>query len=50
MQLNSEDGGNRKYIMVQIPEEIEVDSEAYSAGYKTICDIGKERLRRVGKK
>lgn len=50
MQLNSEDGGSRKYIMVQIPEEIQVDSEAYSAGYKTICDIGKERLRRVGKK
>ncbi|MGF3141221.1 site-specific DNA-methyltransferase [Facklamia sp. P13064] len=50
MQLNSEDGDNRKYIMVQIPEEIEESSEAYEAGYKTICDIGKERIRRVGKK
>lgn len=50
MQLNAEDGGNRKFIMVQIPEETEEKSEAYKAGYKTICDIGKERIRRAGKK
>jgi adenine-specific DNA-methyltransferase len=50
MQLNAEDGGNRKYIMVQIPEETSKDSEAYKAGYKTISDMGKERIRRAGKK
>lgn len=50
MQLNAEDGGNRKYIMVQLPEECKEDSEAYKEGYKTICDIGEERIRRAGKK
>ena len=50
MQLNSEDGGNRKFIMVQLPEATEEDSEAYKAGYKNICEIGKERIRRAGKK
>lgn len=50
MQLNSEDGGNRKFIMVQLPEATEEDSEAYKAGYKNICEIGKERIRRASKK
>lgn len=50
MQLNAEDGGNRKFIMVQIPEETDKDSEAYKAEYKNICEIGKERIRRAGKK
>jgi adenine-specific DNA-methyltransferase len=50
MQLNAEDGGNRKFIMVQIPQETDKDSEAYKAGYKNICEIGKERIRRAGKK
>lgn len=50
MQLNAEDGGNRKYICVQIPEKTDSDSEAYKAGYITICDIAKERIRRAGKK
>ena len=50
MQLNAEDGGNRKFIMVQLPEETTEDSEAYKAGYKDICEIGKERIRRAGKK
>ncbi len=50
MQLNAEDGGNRKFIMVQIPEETDEKSEAYKAGYKNICEIGKERIRRAGKK
>ena len=50
MQLNAEDGGNRKFIMVQLQEETAEDSEAYKAGYKNICEIGKERIRRVGKK
>lgn len=50
MQLNAEDGGNRRYIMVQLPEETEAGSEAYKAGYKNICEIGKERIRRAGKK
>ena len=50
MQLNAEDGGNRKFIMVQLPENCDEKSEAYKAGYKTICDIGKERIRRAGKK
>ena len=49
LQLNAEDGGNRKFIMVQLPEECEEDSEAVKAGYKTICEIGKERIRRAGK-
>lgn len=49
MQLNSEDEGHRKYIMVQLPEETTEDSEAYKAGYKNICEIGKERIRRAGK-
>lgn len=50
MQLNAEDGGNRKFIMVQLPEETDETSEAYKAGYKNICEIGKERIRRAGKK
>lgn len=50
MQLNAEDGGKRKFIMVQLPEETPEDSEAYKAGYKNICEIGKERIRRAGKK
>lgn len=50
MQLNAEDGGNRKFIMVQLPEETAEDSEAFKAGYKSICEIGKERIRRAGKK
>ena len=50
MQLNSEDGGKRKFIMVQIPEPTDEKSEAYKAGYKNICEIGKERIRRAGKK
>ena len=50
MQLNAEDGGNRKFIMVQLPEETPDDSEAHKAGYKNICEIGKERIRRAGKK
>ena len=49
MQLNAEDGGNRKYIMVQLPEQTDEKSEAYKAGYKNICEIGKERIRRAGK-
>lgn len=50
MQLNANDGGNRKFIMVQLPEITDENSEAYKAGYKTICEIGKERIRRAGKK
>ncbi len=50
MQLNAEDGGNRKFIMVQLPELTDEKSEAYKAGYKNICEIGKERIRRAGKK
>jgi adenine-specific DNA-methyltransferase len=50
MQLNSEDGGRRKFIMVQLPEATDEKSEAYKAGYKNICEIGKERIRRAGKK
>ena len=50
MQLNAEDGGNRKFIMVQLPEKCDEKSEAYKAGYKTICDIGQERIRRAGRK
>lgn len=49
MELNSDDNGNRKYIMVQLPEETDEKSEAYKAGYKTIAEIGKERIRRAGK-
>ena len=50
MQLNAEDNGHRKFIMVQLPEPCDEKSEAYKAGYKTICDIGKERIRRAGEK
>ena len=50
MQLNVEDGGNRRFIMVQLPEKTEEKSEAYKAGYKNICEISKERIRRAGKK
>lgn len=50
MRLNAEDGGKRRFIMVQLPEETDKKSEAYKAGYKNICEIGKERIRRVGKK
>ena len=49
MQLNAEDGGKRKFIMVQWPENCPEDSAAFNAGYKTICEIGKERIRRAGK-
>ena len=50
MQLNAEDGGNRKFIMVQLPEPCDEKSEAYKASYKNICEIGKERIRRAGRK
>lgn len=50
MQLNAEDGGNRKFIMVQLPEKCDEKSEAFKAGYKNICEIGKERIRRAGRK
>ena len=50
MQLNAEDGGHRKYIMVQIPEKTDKTSEAYKAGFSSICEIGKERIRRAGNK
>ena len=50
MQLNAKDNGNRKYIMVQLPEKIDEKSEAYKAGYKNICEIGKERIRRAARK
>lgn len=50
MQLNAEDGGNRRFICVQLPEKTDEQSEAYKAGYKTICEIGKERIRRAGEK
>lgn len=50
MQLNAEDGGNRKFIMVQLPEKTDPDSEAYKAEYKNICEIGKERIRRAARK
>lgn len=50
MKLNAEDGGHRKFIMVQLPEETDEKSEAYKAGYKNICEIGKERIRRAGAK
>ena len=50
MQLNAEDGGHRRFIMVQLPEKTDEKSEAYKAGYKNICEIGKERIRRAGRK
>lgn len=50
MQLNAEDGGNRRFIMVQLPEVTDENNEAYNAGYKNICEIGKERIRRAGQK
>ena len=50
MKLNAEDGGHRKFIMVQLPEKTDEKSEAYNAGYKNICEIGKERIRRAGRK
>ncbi|MBR3237928.1 MAG: site-specific DNA-methyltransferase [Oscillospiraceae bacterium] len=50
MQLNAEDGGHRKFIMVQLPEKTDESSEAYKAGYPNICEIGKERIRRAGRK
>ena len=50
MQLNAEDGGHRKFIMVQLPEKCDEKTEAYKAGYRSICDIGEERIRRAGKK
>ena len=50
MQLNAEDGGHRKFIMVQLPEKCDESSEAYKASYKNICEIGKERIRRAGEK
>ena len=50
MQLNAEDGGHRKFIMVQLPEKCDEKSESYKAGYKNICEIGKERIRRAGDK
>lgn len=50
LHLNAEDGGHRKFIMVQLPEQTDAKSEAYKAGYKTICEIGEERIRRAGKK
>ena len=50
MQLNAEEGGNRKFIMVQLPEPCGEKTEAYKAGYQNICEIGKERIRRAGEK
>ena len=50
MQLNAEDGGHRKFIMVQLPETTDEKSEAYKAGYKNICEIGKERIRRAARR
>lgn len=50
MLLNSEDGNNRKFIMIQIPEPIAVNTDSYKMGYQVICDVGKERIRRAGKK
>lgn len=50
MQLNAEDGGNRKYVMIQLPEKCDEKSDAFKNGYKTICDVGEERIRRAGKK
>lgn len=50
MKLNAADGGHRKYIMVQVAETISEDSPAYKAGYRTVCEIGKERIRRAASK
>ena len=50
MQLDAEDDGHRKFIMVQLPEKCDEASEAYKAGYKNICEIGKEHIRRAGEK
>lgn len=50
MQLNADDGGNRRFICIQLPEPTQEDSEAFKAGYKNICEIGKERIRRAGEK
>ena len=50
IQLNTEDNGHRKFILVQLPEKTDEESEAYKAGYKNICEIGKERIRRAGRK
>lgn len=50
MKLNSEDGGHRKFILIQLPEEIDKKKPAYKAGYKTICDLGEDRIRRAGQK
>ena len=50
MQLNAEDGGNRRFIMVQLPESCDENSEAFKAGYETVAEISKERIRRAGKK
>ena len=50
MKLNSENNGNRRFIMVQLPEKCDEKSEAYKNGYKNICEIGKERIRRAGDK
>ena len=50
MRLNAEDGGCRRFVLVQVPEKCEADSEPHSAGYKNICEIGKERIRRAGEK
>lgn len=50
MQLNAEDGGTRKFILVQLPEKLDVNSEAFKDGYQTICEIGEERIRRAGEK
>lgn len=50
MSLNAEDGGNRKFIMVQLPEKTEEKSDAYKKGYRTICDIGEQRIRKAGEK
>ena len=50
MLLNAQDGGNRKFMLVQRPEQTDEESEAYKAGYRTICEIGKERIRRAAEK
>lgn len=50
MQLNAEDGGNRRFLLVQLPEPIGKESQAFKDGYNTICDVGEERIRRAGKK
>ncbi|WP_312085332.1 site-specific DNA-methyltransferase [Exiguobacterium sp.] len=50
MKLNAEDGGSRKFVMIQLPEQFDMQSEAYIDGYRTICDVGEERIRRAGEK